>query len=91
MVTVKFFTTLREIIGKREEKLQNIISVEDMLNHLSKKYGYQFNNYIFNERGIVRTHLIFLVNGQSIKVLQGIKTKLCDEDEVAILPQVGGG
>lgn len=91
MVTVKFFTTLREIIGKREEKLQNIISVEDMLNHLSKKYGDQFNNYIFNERGIVRTHLIFLVNGQSIKVLQGIKTKLCDEDEVAILPQVGGG
>jgi molybdopterin synthase sulfur carrier subunit len=92
-VTVKFFTTLREIIGKKEEQIQLVrpISVEALLKQLSKKCGKEFTDYVYDELGNVRGHLQFLVNGNSITSLQGFKTKLKEGDQIAILPPVGGG
>jgi molybdopterin synthase sulfur carrier subunit len=92
-VTVKFFTTLREIVGKKEEqkKFSRPITVEAFLKHLSKSYGKEFVDYVFDELGNVRGHLQILVNGKSITTMQGFKTKLNNDDQIAILPPVGGG
>jgi molybdopterin synthase sulfur carrier subunit len=92
-VTVKFFTTLREIVGKKEEQLELFrpITVEALLKQLSKTYGNEFVDYIFDDLGNVRGHLQFLVNGKSVTTMQGFKTKLNDGDQIAILPPVGGG
>jgi len=92
-VTVKFFTTLREIVGKKEEQIQldHSLSVEALLKQLSKTYGKEFTDYVYDELGNVRGHLQFLVNGKSISTLQGFRTKLTEGDQIAILPQVGGG
>lgn len=90
---VKFFTTLREITGKREEeiKLSSDLTVGELLEQLSKKYGRRFTEYVYDERGNVRSYLQFLVNGKSVAILQGFKTRLNEEDTVAIIPPVGGG
>jgi len=92
-VTVRFFTYLREITQKREEEidLPSGGTLEELLRLLSKNYGPQFTDYVFNERGEVQSHFHFLVNGKSITVLNGLKTKLTEGDKVAIVPPVGGG
>jgi len=92
-VAVRLFTTLREIIGKKEELLEfsKPVNVQAVLEQLSKKYGKDFDDYMFDELGDVRGHLQILVNGKSISTMRGLKTQLNDADQVAILPPVGGG
>jgi len=89
----KFFTSLREITGKKidEIQLQSVITVEELLTLLSEKYGKKFREYIYNKKGKVHGFLSFLVNGKNINVLQGFDTKLKQDDIIAILPPVGGG
>ena len=92
-VQVKFFTTLREITGKKEEEMESsgAITVKKLLTQLSKKYGTEFKNYIYDEKGNVRTYIQILINGRGIEVFQGLETKLKEGDTVAIFPPVGGG
>ena len=92
-VEVKFFTSLREITGKKLDQLQlqNSISVDELVNLLSDKYGKEFREYIYNKKGEIQEFLSFLVNGKNIYNMQGFMTKLQEGDVVAILPPVGGG
>jgi len=92
-VEVKFFTSLREITGKKvdEIQLQNVITVEEMLTLLSEKYGEKFRAYVYDKKGKVHGFLSFLVNGRNINVLQGFDTELKQGDVIAVVPPVGGG
>lgn len=92
-VTVRFFTTLREITEKKEEQVEfsKTVTVDSLLRQLSKNYGKEFDDYVFDELGDLRGHLQVLVNGQSITAMRGMQTLLKDGDQVAILPPVGGG
>jgi molybdopterin synthase sulfur carrier subunit len=92
-VRVKFFTTLREIVGKKEEQIQlsDCATLEALLKQLSKKYGEDFGDYVYDELGKIRGHLQFLINGKSTSTDHRMKTKLRENDEIAILPPVGGG
>mgnify|MGYP001082690844 CR=1 FL=1 len=92
-ITVKFFTSLREITGKKEDEIQSssVITVEELLAHLSKKYGREFTEYLYDEKGNVQKYIQILINGRGINVLQGFETKLKEGDTVAIFPPVGGG
>jgi molybdopterin synthase sulfur carrier subunit len=92
-VTVKFFTTLREIVGKPQEQIElsETVTVDELLQQLGKRYGKDFTHYVYDEKGVVKGHLHFLINGKSITTQQGLKTKLKENDILAILPPVGGG
>ena len=92
-VEVKFFTSLREITGKKVDKiqLQNTITVNELITVLSEKYGKNFREYIYNKKGDVQEFLSFLVNGKNINIMQGFDTKLQEMDVIAIIPPVGGG
>ena len=92
-VTIKFFTSLREITRNKMVNLQlkNIISVEELLSLLFEKYGQEFQDYVYNQEGKVQDFLSFLVNGKNINNLQGFNTILKEGDIIAILPPVGGG
>ena len=95
-VKVRFFTSLREIVGKREETLLfgdgERVTVDLVLNTLSKKYGKLFTEYIYDsETGQPKYFLQFLLNGTSTSTLNGLKTELKTADVLAILPPVGGG
>ena len=95
-VKVRFFTSLREIIGKKEESLTftevEKVTVDIVLKVLSDKYGKPFTEYVFeNETKKPKGFLQFLINGNSTTTLEGLKTELKDNDVLAILPPVGGG
>ena len=92
-VTVKYFTTLREITDKREEeiKFSSDLTFGELLERLSKKHGRRFMDYVYDKGGNAQSYLQFLVNGRSVTTLEGFKTKLKEGDRVAIIPPVGGG
>jgi MoaD family protein len=95
-VSVRFFTSLREIVGKREETLEfsdsERVTVDTVLKKLSERYGKDFVDYLYDSKtGDVKGFLQFLVNGRSASTLKGLATELYDGDVLAIIPPVGGG
>jgi molybdopterin synthase sulfur carrier subunit len=93
---VRFFTSLRELIGKKEETLKfpdrETVTVNAVLQRLAKRYRKEFVEYVYDRKtGEVKSFLQFLVNGRSASALNGLDTKLEDGDVLAIIPPVGGG
>ena len=95
-VSVRFFTSLREVTNKKEETLKfpegEKVTVEVVLKTLAQRYGKPFVEYVYDRNtGEVRSFLQFLINGKSATTLNGLQTELKDGDVLAILPPVGGG
>jgi len=95
-ISVRFFTTLREVTGKREETLQfakgDSVTVNRVLEKLAEEYGKRFVEYVYDTRTKeVKGFLQFLINGRSISSFEGLQTKLTNGDVLAIVPPVGGG
>jgi MoaD family protein len=95
-VSVRFFTSLREVTNKKEETLKlpegEKVTVEVVLKTLAQRYGNRFVEYVYDRKtGEVRSFLQFLINGKSTSTMNGLGTELADGDVLAILPPVGGG
>jgi MoaD family protein len=95
-VSVRFFTSLREVTAKKEETLKfpegEKVTVNMVLKTLAQRYGNPFVEYIYiRKTGEVRSFLQFLINGKSAATMNGMETELADGDVLAILPPVGGG
>lgn len=94
-VSVRFFTSLRELTGKREEVLEfsdaERVTVDFVLKRLAERYGKGFVEYVYDANGAVKGFLQFLINGRSASTLRGLETELSDGDVLAIIPPVGGG
>ena len=92
-VEIKFFTSLREITGKKVEhlQLQNSITIDELVTLLADRYGKNFREYIYDKKGEPQEFLSFLINGTNINNIKGFDTKLKNGDTIAILPPVGGG
>ena len=95
-VSVRFFTSLRELTNKKEETLKlpegEKVTVEVVLKTLAQRYGNRFVEYVYDRNtGEVRSFLQFLINGKGATTLNALETELEDGDVLAILPPVGGG
>lgn len=95
-VSVRFFTSLREITGEREVVLEfadeEEIAINVILEKLAKRFGKSFVEYVYDRKtGEVKGFLQFLVNGRSISTTKGLNTKLVDGNVLAIIPPIGGG
>jgi MoaD family protein len=95
-VSVRFFTSLRELTGKRKETLEFLddkkVTVDQVLQSLCHRYGEGFVDYINDPKTREpKGFLQFLINGTSASTKKGLQTELQDGDVLAILPPVGGG
>ncbi|MFB3888991.1 MAG: MoaD family protein [Candidatus Bathyarchaeia archaeon] len=95
-VSVRFFTVLREMAGKKEETLGfpegEGVTVETVLKSLQQRYGKRFVEYVYDaDSDRVKGFLQFFINGKSTSTLNGLQTELHNGDVLAIVPPVGGG
>ena len=95
-VSIRFFTVLRELTGKREEILlfpeAEKVTVNSVLRTLANKYGNPFTDYVYDSNtSEVKGFLQFFINSKSTSALLGLRSELHDGDILAIVPPVGGG
>lgn len=92
-VTVKYFTTLREITGMREElvEVEEGTTILQLMQKLAEKHGIEFKKYVFDNENTPKDFLQFLIDGQSTTTMKGNDTELREGVKVAIIPPVGGG
>jgi len=90
MVKVKFSSIISNKYGDKELILE-ARTVEEVIDILAKKYGEDFRVSVCNENGKISRLLNLLLNRRNIRYMDGIKTKLKDNDELLIYPSVAGG
>jgi molybdopterin synthase sulfur carrier subunit len=93
-VRVKYFTTLRELAGTKEDELdlKDGCRLLELIETVAVRYGDEAFAYLHvADDGRIDPSLKFLVNGVDAHRLAGFETALKAGDVVAIIPPVGGG
>jgi len=97
-VKVLLHSRIREASGQGEIELHSMpTTVGELAFELAKRFGPKFPQLIFQEKGSkLRDNVIILVNGHSVRMLQGMETPLAAGDRVTadtldVLELVGGG
>jgi len=89
-VTVRVFGDVSAIIGRRHEvELADGATITTIASKIGEKTG-QRQDYL-GEFRVGGKDLAILVNGKSIDMMDGTKTKLRDGDEVVIMQPTAGG
>ncbi len=91
-VTFKSFGLLRRIIGKRviEIHVADDATISDVLDYIVDEWGEEASNLIM-DNGKISGNLIILLNMKDIDTLEGERTLVKENDQVAVLPHVQGG
>ena len=96
MITVKIHTILeiKKIIGRREVKisLPRGSTLNALLAHMVDTWGEKLRTYLFDpQTSELFPHIRIIVNGRDIGFLDGLETVLNADDEILVLPPIGGG
>ena len=87
---IKFFSKIRTATGCKDADIPHEGDVRSLADVLCEKYGDQLRRMMM-QNGDISPEIIILVNGRNICHMDGIKTKLGDNDTVSVFPIVGGG
>jgi len=97
-IRVKLHGRLRMAAGSDEVEIsEKVRNVGDLLEELTERLGPEARGYIFDPgTKELSPSLIVLVNGHSVKMLEGLNTPLLEKDaimidSVDIMEIVGGG
>lgn len=88
MVKILLFANLR-LAAKNKEIDVRAEDVSEMMGSIKRNHRRVYDEIMDN--GKIRPFVKILVNGRHIEFLQGMKTQLSDDDDVAIFPPVAGG
>lgn len=87
---VLFFSLVRSLTGEKETLVTGVHTVQELLAHLSERYGPTFGDEVFPDGTLSAEHII-MVNGRHIAHSGGEETPLTEEDTVTIFPMIAGG
>jgi sulfur-carrier protein len=90
-VSVRAFADLRNILPPEDSiLLPEGENVRGLLRILGER-TVTFLPKVLDESGQLRSSVNILCNGRNIKYLNGLDTRLADEDVIAIFPPIAGG
>lgn len=93
VVSVKFFASIRQASGVDaiDIAIEQGESAELLLKRLVERFGEKLANTLYDSRKDLRKDVTLMINGQNIIVLDGLETKLHDNDLVFIFTSIAGG
>jgi len=89
-VRITFHGALAKITGEKATDVE-ASTLKEVISILTAKFGERFEKRIFDETGKLARFVNIYVNGKDIRFLNHLDTELDDEDNVSIIPAVGGG
>ena len=89
---VRIFGALRQLVGPKEVEVEVEAgdTVRDVLRALMAQYP-ALSSRVLDDDGNLQSSINILVNGRSIRFLEGVNTSLDEDDVLAIFPPVAGG
>ena len=88
-IKVKVFASLRERVGWKEKEYD--VEAKDMNDSLKVVGGKLYDIIMDKEKEELIPQYKVLLNCRDIDFLDGLRTKLKDQDSLLIFPSVGGG
>ena len=89
-VTIKVPTPLRKFTAGAEAVQGSGATVGSLVDDLERKFP-GIRERICDEQGRVRRFVNLYLNGDDIRFLQQLETKVKDGDEISIVPAIAGG
>lgn len=89
-VKIKIPLVLQGIANNQKEIAITAADIKGLVSNLDKKYP-GFGKKIYSSNGKIHPFINIYVNEEDIRLLECDKTKLCDGDEVLIIPAISGG
>ncbi len=89
---VKLFAALRQLVGEKEieVKLEGDDTVGSVLDKLVADYP-ALRGHVLDDDGELEGYINVFVNRRSMKFLDGLNTRVGEDDVLAIFPPVAGG
>jgi molybdopterin synthase sulfur carrier subunit len=81
---------LRKLIGGQKVLMLELKDVTELIDRLSSDYP-NVKERLINKNGEFNRFVNVYVNGEDIRFLDNISTKLNDGDEISIVPAIAGG
>ena len=89
-ISVKIPTPLRKLTDGTSTVSVSGSDITNIISNLENKYP-GIKDRICEENGEIRPFVNIFVNGEDIRYLEGLNSKLSEDDEVSIVPAVAGG
>jgi sulfur-carrier protein len=93
-ITLHTILGMKQVVGQRQTEidLPDGSTVQDLLSCMIGRWGDKLSLHLLEPTtGLLLPHIRVMVNGQTIRYLQGTETPLNEGDEVLFLPLVSGG
>ncbi len=92
-VRVRLLGVFRGVVGRSQLSLElERPTVEDVVLAVARMLKAEDRGLLMNpELSDPRSGALILINGQEINVLDGLNTKISDNDEVTLIPVAHGG
>lgn len=93
-INIELVGVLRRLAGKDTVslKLDSFTFVKDVIFKLAKSFSREFGQALVDpELGDPRPNVLILLNGTEIGVLDGLETKVEDNDKLVLIPVSHGG
>lgn len=89
---LRYFATLQDVTRKKEEVWREPAeTLAELIDALCRKYGSQFSRWISTAEEGEASLCIVLINGQDYRSLNGLQTRLKEDDTITFFPPIAGG
>ncbi|MFW9867092.1 MAG: MoaD/ThiS family protein [Candidatus Thorarchaeota archaeon] len=95
MLTAKIvFLSLLTDITQVDEVSLNLDDgsiIRTVLEQLSSRFGDKFEEMIYKNSKDLSKYVLITINGEDIRSLNGLETKIQQNDEISFIPAIAGG
>ena len=90
MSTVKFPALMKYYVENQSEFSMHGSTVSELFNNILSQYPL-LKTHLFDSKGELRRHFQIFVNGTHIRELNGMNTKLNENDKIILMESEAGG